>query len=364
MNSLIKATSQLKMFFHNLKQYRKLTFFDLTLFFRQFATLLSAGISITQSCAILEKCQEKNALRLLIYSIKRHLTSGNSFYISLLNHPNHFDALTCHLIQIGEHTGKLDSILLDIAHHWEKNLQLQNRIKQALFYPGIISITAIFVTAGLMIFVIPKFAELFRDSDISLPVFTIIIFSFSHFMKQAIPYLIIAMIFMSVFLYQKKPSQTNRKLIKKIIYRIPFFRTTLHKMRLARFARNLSLTFAAGIPIINGLQYVTETSDAEFHMTLIKLRQKVSSGIQLHIAMAEFCEFPIMMIQMVKIGEESGLLDVMLNKSTEFLEADIEQFLRRFSQLLEPLIMVVLGVLIGGLVIGMYLPLFKLGNVI
>lgn len=350
--------------FKKIQRPRAITEKDITLFFRQFATLISAGIPIIQSCDILEKSQDKHEMRLLVYALKRELICGKTLATSLQNHSHYFNEIICQLTYIGEQTGKLDLMLNAIAQYQEKNFAFKQRLQQTLFYPCIIAIFSFLVTFSMFIFVIPQFAELFHDAQ-DLPALTKWIFYFSAFLKQYSYLFVIGLFILLILLSQKKISQHFMQQMRLFLKKFPLIKQCVTKMMLARFARNLAITFSAGIPIIEGLKLtVTSEHPTEFTQIVTRLRNKISSGLPLHNAMQMFPVFPLLMIQMIKIGEESGMLEHMLDKITEFLESEVEQFLHRLSQLLEPLIMVVLGVLIGGLVIGMYLPIFKLGNVI
>jgi len=346
-----------------LKKYHRITAFDIIVFIRQFSALLTAGIPILQCCEILEKSQVKTDLRLLIFSIKQELLSGKDFYSSLSCHDNYFDAITCQLVKIGEYTGNMDVVLNMIAKEKEKQVAFKSSIKQALFYPCIITIAAIIVTLSMFLFVIPRFAELFASTHVQLPLLTRIIFFLSLKLQQYIyilfvPAFAIMMLFIPNEYFRKFKRQALQYLVK-----LPFLQPFLRKIILARFARNLAMAFSAGVPITDALKLVMHiSSHPEFTFALIKLRNKIYSGLQLHQAMQSLPFFPDLMIQMIKIGEESGSLDHLLLKLAGFFESDTELLLNQFSKLLEPLIMLVLGALIGGLVIAMYLPIFNLGN--
>lgn len=343
-------------------QQKQITRFDITLFLRQLATLIAAGISITECCSLLEKVQEKTALRLLIYAIKREIMSGKSLFDSLKCHKQYFDEFTCQLIRIGELSGKLDTTLMHIAAHQENNLKIKKQIQQALVYPGVITTIACLVTYAMFVFVIPRFNELFHNMQGSLPFFTRCIFYLSR-QLQAYCNLMALIIAALIILFYHKRKIILRYYSCKFALKTPVLKHCLHKIGLANFARNLALTLTAGIPLTGALQIAAQAeNESEFTHDIAKLLHKVSTGLQLHQAMAYFPSFPPLMIQMIKIGEEAGKLPQMLTKTAEFLQSDIDNLISHFSKLLEPLIMVVLGVLIGGLVIGMYLPLFKLGS--
>ena len=337
--------------------------FAIAVFFRQFATLLAAGIPLLLCCDILEKSQASLPLRLLIRTIKRDIMSGRSLSFCIAQHSRYFNELLCQLIRIGEHTGRLDLTLTMIAVHLEKNLAFQQRIKQALFYPSIVLFVGLSITLSMFIFVIPRFAELFKTSSLPLPILTRWIFYLAEHLLQYMLTLGIVIFFVIFILHQLKLSAKLKQSLQQRLLALPFIRTIRQKILLARFSKNLAITFSAGIPIIEGLKLSAKTcADSGFSHTITQLRQQIAGGMQLHHAMTGSPIFPALMVQMVKIGEQSGMLAAMLEKLADFYEADLEQIFSRLGHLVEPLIMIILGVLIGGLVIGMYLPIFKLGN--
>jgi type IV pilus assembly protein PilC len=350
-------------YFHHAKQRKKITPFDIILFLRQFATLIAAGIPLIQACDILEQSQEKRALRLLIYAIKRDILSGKNLYASLRQHPRYFDELTCHLIQIGEHTGKLDSLLITIATYQEKNLALHNKIKQALFYPCLLAITAIVMTLAMLIFVIPHFATLFQDIANQLPPLTRGVFYLSYLL-QHYGWLLLMMMLVPVLMLSLSPPTFNKKrALRHAFAKLPLINTCLYKMTLARFARQVAITLNAGLPLTEALRLSANACDnAAFKCSIAKIHSRLSSGLQLHQAMETTPPLPTLMVQMVKTGEEAGMLEQMLDKMAEFFESDSSQLSEKLGQLLEPLIMMILGVLIGGLVISLYLPIFNVGS--
>jgi type IV pilus assembly protein PilC len=349
---------RIKSILSSCKQKRAITPLDITIFLRQFAALLTAGIPILQCFRVLEKNQGKIAMHLLIDSIKHELLSGKNLYTSLSTHKKYFNEMTCQLIKIGEHTGNLDTTLKMIADEHERQLAFIRQIKHALFYPCVISFTALLVTVSMFLFIIPKFSELFTGTHIPLPALTRCLFFLSAQLNQHLFLLCLPVLCIS-FLYL--PHAFSRKIKKSCQKRLHQF-SFMQKILLARFARNLATMFAAGIPITDALRLLMNANYPEFTHTILRIRSKLHAGLHLHQAMQSTAYFPDLMLQMVKIGEESGSLDHMLNKAADFFETDIEHLLRQFSRLLEPLIMLVLGVLIGALIIGMYLPIFKLGS--
>ncbi len=343
-----------------LKRNRKLTRIDINHFLRQLATLMMAGVPILKSCDLLEKSQHKIAARSLIQTIKRELLSGKTLYESLPHQT--FDALASQLIRIGEHTGKLDELLMTLADYQERQWAFRRKINQILFYPCIILIFSFVVTFSMLIFIIPRFADLFQHTKAKLPLITKMIFACSTLLNQHLTIISLSALIIIVFLCSSLGARLRKKSMLMIM-QLPFIRPYLKKIILARFARNLSITFSAGLALNEALKLSAHAPyQAEFTHNIAKLHNKISAGISLHHAMASLPYFPILMIQMIKIGEESGMLESMLDKIADFIEAEIDQLLHRFSQLLEPLIMLILGALIGGLVIGLYLPLFKLGS--
>lgn len=335
--------------------------FDITFFLQQFAALLNAGIAITQSLEILEKSQTKPTMRILIYIMKKEILQGKTLTECFRLYPAHFDLLICHLIQIGEQTGRLHDVLTILAKHQDKRLKLHKRIKQALFYPCFMLACAFLLVLIMLIFVIPRFAWLFKDLPIHLPLITRVLFFVSASLKTILWYSLLLTAAVIVPLYWKYHAVLFHS-IKHGVSRLPYIRDIIKKIMLARLARHLSLTLAAGIAIVDALKLIrTLCTQKEFISNATYLQHKISAGLQLQDAMIGLTYFPSFMTQMVKVGEDSGTLDEMLEKTADFFEAEIEHLLTQWSQLIEPLLMLGLGALIGGLIIGIYLPIFKLG---
>lgn len=313
---------------------------------------------MTTCCDILEKTQEKTTMRLLIYAIKRDILLGKSFYESIRNHTKYFNYFICQLIHIGEQSGTLDLILKRIVSHQEKIISQKHWFKQILFYPTILLVTALSITLLMFLFVIPQFEELFKGVPVKLPFLTQVIFYFSWLIRTYGLLLVGALTFIIGFSYRNASHA-----FKQMMSHLPLLKQSFNKIRLASFARNLATTLSAGLPMTNALKLATNACDHdEFSTAIEQLRNQLNAGLSLHHGMQQIALFPPFMVQMVKIGEESGTLAAMLTHVAEFFESDMEEFFHTVSRLLEPLIMVVLGVLIGGMVIGMYLPIFKLGN--
>ncbi len=338
---------------------------DISIFFRQLSALISAGVPIVQSCDIIRQSQDKMTLRILIHSIQKSIESGKNLLDELIHYPKYFDDLTCHLIHVGEQTGTLEIMLKRIANHKEKSLTLQKQIKQALFYPSIIFLVALLVCFIMIMFVVPRFADLFQSMQGKLPIFTLIIIHISNFFHENIWICFIPIIFIGLLTYLLKTSKQAKQIINRILHYIPVVKTSMQKIILAQFAHSLAITLGAGIPIIEALKIATNTTRNYHYVNgFNRLMAHVAAGKNLYSAMQLNSLFPTMIIQMVKIGEESGTLESMLQKIAELYENDISHLIATLSHLLEPLIMIILGVLIGGLVIAMYLPIFKLGTII
>lgn len=353
------------MSFPFLKNQKKISFLDITLFFRQFSTLISAGVPIVQCCEIIKTYTEKASLRSLIYQIKKSLETGKGFSDSLRQHQNYFNELTCALIDIGEQTGTLDRMLVRIVHHQEKSLALKNKVKHALFYPAVMMVISLFIFIAMLIFIVPRFAHLFQSMHKTLPFLTRIMIHLSewisHYCVLGILLIVLSIVFNRYFFSFFK----TQIAFEKILLKLPILSSLLKKMILARFAQTLATTFSSGIPIIDALKMASNTCGNHFYAkATYPLQREVAKGQPLHIAMRKNTLFPSMMIQLIQVGEESGKLEPMLEKIATLYETEMEQVMGYLSQLIEPLIMVVLGVLIGGLVIAMYLPIFKLGTII
>ncbi len=336
---------------------------ELTFFLRQFATLLTAGIAVMQACQLLEMSQSRQAMRLFIFSIRQALMSGKTLCQSVRLQAPHFNEFMISLVQIGEQTGTLATQLERLATYQENRLRFSKRIKQLLFYPSVIFMTAIIVTSGLFLFVIPRFADLFQQSQTHLPWLTECLFCISRFLQQQGGLgVALLLCILSIMLYHQPLTKWRTTLLHRAAT-LPLLKTYLRQLALARFARQLAVTYAAGLPITEGLTLAANaTHPHELCISLLRLSHDLRAGLRLHHAMARLPAFPTLLIQLVKTGEETGQLDHMLNKAADFIEADLDAALLTASELLEPLIMLILGVVIGGLVIGLYLPIFKLGS--
>lgn len=319
---------------------------------RQLSGMLAAGIPVARCVEILEKMQPDSALRAALFKIKNRLQAGFALHDSLRAEPEWFDAFSCRLVFLGEQTGKLDTILLALTQHHEKRADWQRNIRKALFYPCILMVTAAILSLCMFIFIIPAFAELFADRYQQLPWLTRMIFAFSAVIRYALPVLVLAIVAGIYFIRRQKISWQ----------RLPPFSASVRDFAAARFTRNLALALSAGVPILEALKLAAGFGHAELEHAVTDLRSAIHAGHSLHDALSANTIFPAVLRQMAEVGEESGALDAMLLKAASILETALETRMERFIQLLEPLIMCVLGVLIGGLVIGMYLPVFNLGS--
>lgn len=334
---------------------------DIMLLMRQFATLLSAGVPAIRSLDIIESSQHHLGLSSLLHQLKRDMLAGKSLHAGFNRHHDYFNPLICHLIKIGEETGQLDNCLLRIADYLEKRQSLKKQIQRALFYPALTAIIAILITTGMLLFVIPRFAELFQTSSVALPWWTRCIFALSSFACHQGIYLILCLIISVIAGIYFLPTARQSHTWHTLLAHLPITKTVLHQKSLTSFTRSLALSFAAGITLPDAIGLCL-SSASPLTPTLYQLQTSILAGLPLHKSMQPLASFPAYMIQMIKVGEESGKLDTMLLHIADKMEADLAHYLNQLSQLLEPLIMLTLGVVIGGLVIGMYLPIFKLGS--
>ncbi|MDB4308181.1 type II secretion system F family protein [Gammaproteobacteria bacterium] len=339
---------------------------DLAVFFRQLATMLSAGVPLVQSFDIIGRGHENAGMQELILKVKGEVESGTSLSESLAKHPLYFDDLVINLVNAGEQSGVLETLLDKIATYKEKTEYLKAKIKKAMFYPTAVIIVAVIVTAILLIFVVPQFEALFSNFGADLPAFTRVVVNLSEFM-QAYWWLIFGIVGISVFafLQGKKRSRKFGRVLDRTILKLPIVGPIMHKAAIARYARTLATMFAAGVPLVEALQSVAGAcGNVVYSDAVLMMKDSVATGQQLTFAMNQTGLFPNMVEQMVAIGEESGSLDAMLSKVADFYEQEVDDAVDALTSLLEPLIMSILGVLIGGLVVAMYLPIFKMGAAI
>ena len=339
---------------------------DIAIFSRQLATMMTAGVPLVQAFEIIGRGHEKPAMQELIMGIKADVESGTALAASLEKHPRHFDDLFCNLVDAGEQSGALETLLDKIAMYKEKTEELKGKVKKALFYPTAVLVVAFIVSGILLLFVVPQFQELFQGFGADLPAFTQMVINLSEFLQQywwIVLFGIGAAIF--IFVNAKRRSAAMRRALDKMSLKIPVIGQILEKSAIARFARTMATMFAAGVPLVEAMESVAgATGNALYQEATLRMKDEVASGTQLQQSMRSTSLFPNMVVQMVAIGEESGSLDEMLSKVADFYEAEVDNLVDGLSSLLEPLIMAILGVVVGGLVIAMYLPIFKLGAVV
>ena len=344
----------------------KVTAEDIAVFARQLATMLNAGIPMVQAFEIIGVGNDKPAVQKLVLAIKSDIETGNSLHQALGKHPLHFDDLFTNLVEAGEHAGALEAVLEKIATYKEKTEALKKKIKKALFYPAAVLAVAVIVTVILLIFVIPQFETLFKGFGADLPAFTQMVINMSRWMQDNGIYLgVVVAAAAFTFGYFYKRSRPMRQFIDRMALQIPVIGPILKKAAIARFARTLATMFSAGVPLVEAMKSVSgATGNIVYQDAVLRMRDEISTGMRMQRAMDNTGLFPNMVVQMIAVGEESGSLDEMASKVADFYEADVDAAVDGLSSLLEPLIMVILGVLVGGLVIAMYLPIFKLGAVI
>ena len=344
----------------------KVTNKDITLFPRQLATMMKAGVPLLQSFDIVGKGATNPAVGRLLLSVKTEVETGSPLAAAFRKYPLYFDALFCNLVQAGEQAGILESLLDRLATYKEKTLAIQSKIKSALFYPIAIIVVAFVITAVIMIFVIPAFKEVFKNFGAELPAPTLFVMTISDYFVQYW-YIIFGSVGGGVygFLESWKRSLAVQIFMDRLMLRLPVFGHLVLISTIARWTRTLSTMFAAGVPLVEALDSVGGASgNYVYAQATKKIQQEVSTGTSLTVAMQNSAVFPSMVLQMVSIGEETGALDGMLSKVADFYEAEVDDAVEALSSLMEPMIMVVLGTLIGGMVIAMYLPIFKMGQAV
>jgi len=339
---------------------------DIAIFSRQLATMIAAGIPLVQAFEIVGNGHEKGAMQKLILDIKADVEGGTSLHEALARHPLYFDDLYVNLVEAGEHAGALESLLDKVATYKEKTESLRKKIKKALFYPAAVLAVAVIVTTVLLIFVIPQFESLYKGFGADLPAFTQAVINLSRYVQHDGIYIAIVVgAIVYAFMYLKKRSRALREFLDRLSLKIPIIGPILNKAAIARYARTLSTMFAAGVPLVEALDSVSgATGNVVYENAVLRMRDEVATGQRLQRAMEATGLFPNMVNQMIAVGEESGSLDEMSGKVATFYEAEVDNAVDAMSSLLEPLIMLILGVLVGSLVIAMYLPIFNLGKVV
>ncbi|MEW5888788.1 MAG: type II secretion system F family protein [Pseudomonadota bacterium] len=344
----------------------KITEKDITLFTRQLATMMKAGVPLLQAFDIVAKGSGNRGVAKLLIDIKSDVETGSSLSQAFRKYPAHFDALFCNLVAAGEQAGILDHLLDRLATYKEKILAIKSKIKSALFYPIAVVVVAIIVTAVILIFVVPEFKKVFTSFGADLPAPTLMVIALSDYFVQYW-YIVAAIVGGSLyaFFFFWKRSPAMQAFLDRTFLRLPIFGDIIRKATIARWARTLSTMFAAGVPLVEALDSVGGASGNHvYKMATKQIQNEVSTGTSLTVAMQNAAVFPSMVVQMVSIGEESGQLDNMLGKVADFFEQEVDDATEALSSLMEPIIMVFLGTIIGGLVVAMYLPIFKLGQVV
>lgn len=339
---------------------------DITLFTRQMATMMKSGVPLLQAFDIVSKGASNAAVSRLLTEIKTEVETGSALNQAFRKYPLYFDQLYCNLIEAGEHAGILDQLLDRLATYKEKTQAIIAKIKSALFYPISVLVVAFVVTAVIMIFVVPQFKKVFTSFGADLPAPTLVVMAISDYFVQYW-YIIFGIAGGGIyaFFYFWKRSVPMQIFMDRLALRLPIFGEMLRKATLARWTRTLSTMFAAGVPLVEALDSVGGASGNYIYKEATKqIKSEISTGSSLTVAMQNTNLFPNMAIQMIAIGEESGQIDQMSGKVADFYEAEVDDAVERLSSLMEPLIMVVLGIVIGGIIIAMYLPIFKLGAVV
>ena len=348
------------------KGAQKIVAADISVMSRQIATMLGAGVTLIQSLDMIAQGHAKASMRKLLHEISNEVKSGNPLSGALRKHPDYFDDLYCDLVYTGEQSGALETIYDRIATYKEKAEALKSKIKKAMLYPIAVVVVAFVVTTILLIFVVPQFEDIFSSFGAELPAFTQFVLAISRFVQDYGFVMAIAAVGAGMlFVRAHKKSQSLRDNVDKAILKAPVVGEILKKASIARFTRTLATTFSAGVPLIGALESVAGASgNAVFRDAILFMRKEVAGGMQMHTAMRATNVFPDMVTQMVAIGEESGAVDSMLSKIATIYEAEVDDMVDGLTSLLEPIIMAVLGVVIGGLIVAMYLPIFEMGNVV
>jgi type IV pilus assembly protein PilC len=348
------------------KKKKKITAKDIAVFSRQLATMMAAGVPLVQAFEIVGRGHENPAMQELIMAVKGEVESGNSLADSLAKHPLYFDDLFCNLVHAGEQAGILETLLDKIATYKEKVEAIKGKIKKALFYPAAIVVVSFIITAILLIFVIPQFKSMFEGFGADLPALTLMVVKASEIFQEY---------WWAIFgglagagygvIELKKRSKKFNIILDHLVLKLPILGDIVTKATIARFARTLSTMFAAGMPLVEALETVADAAgNVVYSGAILQMRDEVATGTQMNVSMKQSGLFPNMVVQMLAIGEETGAVDTMLSKVADFYEDEVDTMVDGLSSLLEPLIMAILGVLIGGLVIAMYLPIFKMGEVV
>jgi type IV pilus assembly protein PilC len=341
----------------------KVTTKDLVVFTRQFATMIDAGLPLVQCLDILSRQQENKTFQKMLLAVKESVESGSTFADALKKHPKAFDSLYCNLVAAGEVGGILDTILNRLAAYIEKALKLKKQVKSAMTYPATIVGIAFVVIAVILIFVIPAFEKMFADFGGSLPLPTQIVIMISNFIQSYI-LVIIGTLFASIFLFKKfYATVKGRAIVDDLALKLPVFGMLIRKVAVAKFTRTLGTMISSGVPILDGLEIVAKTAgNTTVEKAIYKVKQSISEGKTIAEPLTQSGVFPPMVCQMIAVGEQAGALDTMLNKIADFYDDEVDDAVGNITAMMEPLLMLFLGVTVGGLVIAMYLPIFKLAG--
>lgn len=338
---------------------------DIVVFTRQLGTMIDAGLPIVQCLDILAEQSDNKAFRKIVRQLKEEVESGSTFTETLKKHPKVFDELFINMIAAGEVGGILDTILQRLSEYLEKSMKLKAKIKGAMIYPATIVTVAVGVTGVLLIWVIPVFAELFSSFGQDLPAPTQFVINLSNFTIAYFPYIVATFVAIVVFIRQTYKTENGRLRIDQMMLQFPIFGDLLRKSAIARFSRTLSTLVSSGVPILDALLITAKTSGNKIvERAILATRASISEGNTISEPLTQSKVFPPMVCQMISVGESTGALDAMLQKIAEFYEDEVDNMVANLTTLMEPLVILFLGVIIGGLVISMYLPIFKLGSVI
>lgn len=339
---------------------------DIAVFSRQLATMMTSGVPLVQAFDIIGRGHENPRMQNMLISVKNDIEGGSNLSDALGKHPFQFDDLYCNLVRAGEHAGILDSILDKVATYKEKTEAIKAKIKKALFYPTAVIVVSFIITAILMIFVIPEFEKLFAGFGADLPAVTKFVINLSKTFQEWW-WAIFGSIILGIYglIQAKKRSKKFQVFLDKFLLKVPIIGPILNKAAIARYARTLSTMFAAGVPLVEAMESVAgAVGNIVYGEAVLRMRDEVATGTQLNVAMKSSGLFPNMVVQMTAIGEEAGSMDTMLAKVADFYEEEVDNAVDGLSSLLEPIIMAILGTLIGGLVVAMYMPIFQMGKVV
>ncbi|WP_293368007.1 type II secretion system F family protein [Nevskia sp.] len=348
------------------KQKKPIKGQDIAVFSRQLATMMSAGVPLVQSLEIVGRGHANPSMGEMVLGIKSNIEGGATLAESLAKYPRQFDDLFVNLVDAGERSGALETLLDKIATYKEKTESMKKKVKKALTYPAAVIVVAFIVTGILLYFVVPQFASLFQGFGADLPAFTKMVVALSEFIQE--DWWVMLLAGLAIFFGLREAhirSPKVRRFTDRLLLRLPVIGQILYKSAVARYARTLSTMFAAGVPLVEAMESVAKAAgNIVFTEAIMQMRDQVATGQQLQLTMQQSGLFPAMAVQMVAIGEESGSLDHMCAKLADFYEEEVDSLVDNLTALLEPMIMVVLGVLVGGLVVAMYLPIFKIGQAI